>query len=117
MTTQNTIQFREQAFIATNVNVFQGWDVVNGEVSLTDEQYVEILNDLYGDVDVCGMSYGSGSVLVDQDPTAFRCMKGDYEDYIQTDLEDQLDREDESNIEFEIDPDDLPSEDDVEDDE
>lgn len=44
-------------------------------------------------------------------------VKGDYEDYIQTELEDQLDREDASNIEFEIDPDDLPSEDNAEDDE
>ena len=112
-----TITTREQAFSADNVTTFQGWDVVNGEVSLSDSEYVEILNEVYGEVGVCGMTYGSGSILVDQDPTSFRCMKGDHESHIQTELEDQLSREDDSDIEFNIDPDDLPSELDLEDEE
>lgn len=85
---------------ADNVSFFNGYTVSSGEVSISDSDFEDILNELYGDVDVCGLSFGSGSILVDADPTAFRCMKGDYEDGIQTELEDQLEREDSSGIAF-----------------
>lgn len=94
------IKTRAEAFNVDNVVNFKTFDVINGEVSLSDEEFVEILNEMYGEVEVCGMTYGSGSILVDQDPTAFRCMKGDHESYIQTELEEQLGREDDSDIEF-----------------
>ena len=117
MTTQNTFKTRAEAFTADNVNRFNGWDVEGGEVSLSDSEYVETLNDIYGEVYVCGMSYGSGDILQDQDPTAFRCGKADYESGIQTELEEQLEREDDSNIEFEVDPDDVEEEEEQEDEE
>ncbi|UAV84644.1 hypothetical protein PHB09_149 [Pseudomonas phage PHB09] len=85
---------------ADNVSSFNGYTVSGGEVELTDSEYEEILNELYGDVEVCGSSYGSGSLLVDADPVAFRCGKNDYESGIQFELEDQLSRGDSSGIEF-----------------
>lgn len=85
---------------ADNVSAFNGYTVSGGEVSISDSEYEEILNELYGDVQVCGQSFGSGALLVDADPTSFHCMKGDYEDGIQTELEDQLEREDSSGITF-----------------
>lgn len=109
-----TFKTRAEAFTTDNVNQFQGWNVENGEVSLSEAEYIEILNELYGDVSVCGMTYGSGSILVDQDPTAFRCMKGDHESHIQTELEEQLEREDDSDIEFEVHPDEIDEEEDEE---
>lgn len=109
-----TYKTREEAFTAENVNQFQGYDVENGEVSLSDDEYEEVLNELYGTVEVCGMTFDSGSILKDQDPTAFRCGKNDYESSIQTELEDQLSREDDSDIEFEVDPDDIEEEDESE---
>ena len=115
MTTQNTFKTRAEAFTADNVNRFNGFDVEGGEVTLSDAEYVEILNDIYGEVSVCGSMYGSGDILIDQDPCAFRCGKGDYESGIQTELEEQLEREDDSNIEFEIDPDDIEEESDEDD--
>ena len=102
-----TITTREQAFNVDNVTKFKGYDVDGGEVSLSDSEYEGILNELYGEVSVCGGTYGSGSILVDQDPTMFNCMKGDYEYWLQTELEDQLECEDESDIEFEVDPDEI----------
>jgi hypothetical protein len=90
-----------QFWTAENVTRFQGWDVDGGEVTLSDSEYEEILNEIYGDVEVCGYTFGSGSLLVDADPTAFRCGKNDYESGIQTELESQLEREDDSDIEFE----------------
>lgn len=111
MTTQNTFKTRAEAFTADNVTQFNGYDVEGGEVTLSDGEYVEILNELYGEVSVCGHMYDSGSILIDQDPCAFRCGKSDYESHIQTELEEQLEREDDSNIEFNIDPDDVEEED------
>lgn len=112
-----TYKTREEAFCVDNVKTFQGYDVENGEVTLSDSEYEEILNDTYGDVQVCGQTFGSGSILVDADPTAFRCGKADYESGLQTELEDQLSREDDSDIEFEIDPDDIEEEEDESDEE
>lgn len=105
-----TINTRAEAFTADNVTQFNGYDVEGGEVTLSDDEYVEILNDIYGEVSVCGYMYSSGNILIDQDPCAFRCGKADYESGIQTELEEQLEREDDSNIEFEIDPDDIEEE-------
>lgn len=83
-----------------NVKSFRGHDVENGEVTLSNSEYVDFLDEIYGDVQVCGMTFGSGSILESQDPTAFRCGKGDHESQIQTELEEQLENEDDSDIEF-----------------
>lgn len=83
-----------------NVKSFRNYDVVDGEISMSDSEYVDILDEIYGDVQVCGMTFGSGSLLQDADPTAFRCGKGDYESSIQSELEEQLENEDDSDIEF-----------------
>lgn len=83
-----------------NVSSFRGFDVRGGEVSLSNIEYIDFLNEIYGDVEVCSYTYGAGNVLESQDPTAFRCGKGDYESKIQSELEDQLSREDSADIEF-----------------
>lgn len=85
-----------------NVKTFNGYSLhqVGGEIELTDSEYEEVLNDIYGDVEVCGQTFGSGSILVDADPVSFRFMKGDYESQLQSELEEQLNREDSSGIEF-----------------
>ena len=102
-----TIKTRAEAFTADNVTKFNGYDVENGEVCLSEREYSDHLDECYDTVMVCGMSYSAGRVLSEVDPVAFRCGKGDYESGIQAELEEQLDREDDSNIEFEIHPDDV----------
>lgn len=97
-----------------NVSFFRGFDVRGGEVSLSDSEYIDHLNEIYGDVEVCGYTYGAGDVLESQDPVAFRCGKGDYESEIQSELEDQLSREDNADIEF-VDGDEYELSDDEED--
>lgn len=106
-----TITTREQAFTAENITKFRTFDVVNGEVTLSESEYVDVLNEEYGDVSVCGFNYGSGDILLEQSPTTFNCMKSDHEDYLQTELEEQLNQEDESDLEFEVHPDDVVEED------
>lgn len=105
-----TITTREQAFNVDNVTKFKGYDVDGGEVTLTEGEYIDQLDECYDEVSVCGMDYSAGRVLCEVDPVAFRCAKGEYESELQSELERQLDREDESDIEFEVDPDEVEDE-------
>lgn len=102
-----TIKSRAEAFNVNNVLKFQGFDVEGGAVTLTDDEYVSILNSEYESIDVLGNSFGAGDTLLAMDETAFNQMKSEHEDFLQTELEDDLFRERESNIEFEVDPDEI----------
>lgn len=49
------------------------------EIELSDQDYEAVLNDIYGDVEICGLKYSAGRALRELDPVAFRCGKADYE--------------------------------------
>ena len=49
------------------------------EYSCTEYEYDEMLDDVYGDVEICEMNYSSSQALKLLDPTAYRCGKADYE--------------------------------------
>lgn len=91
---------REEFWNIDNVKSFRNFDVDNGEVSLSDSEYVDYLNEIYGSVEVCGQTFDQGDLFKDADPTAFDCGKGDYESQLQSELEKQLDKEDSDDIEF-----------------
>jgi len=38
-----------------------------------DQDYAEMLDECYGDVDICGMLYNTSRTLREVDPTAYRC--------------------------------------------
>lgn len=90
----------QQFWNIENVSTFRSFDIVNGEVSLSNSEYKDFLNEMYGSVTVCGQEFDQGDLLEDADPVAFRCGKSDYESQIQSELEEQLNREDSSDIEF-----------------
>jgi hypothetical protein len=50
------------------------------EKIISEEEFDEFLDDLYGDVSVAGILYPTSQVLKEVDPTAYRCEKADYED-------------------------------------
>ena len=83
-----------------NVRSFRNFDIVNGEVTMEDSEYADLLTEIYGTVEVCGQTFDQGSLLQDADPVAFRCGKSDEESRIQSELESQLENEDDSDIEF-----------------
>jgi len=41
------------------------------EHDITEDEYEEMLNDAYGDVDICGYKYSAGHALKEIDPIAF----------------------------------------------
>lgn len=84
-----------------NVATFQGYDVDNnGEISIPDSDHEEYLTEVYGYVSVCGQEFGAGSLLVDADPVAFRCSKGEREANLESELVAQLENENSDQIEF-----------------
>lgn len=83
-----------------NVDTFRGFNVVNGAVDVSTSEYQDMLNDVHGDVTICGMTYGQGDALEALDPVAFRCGLGDYESDVQAELEEALESGDDSDIEW-----------------
>jgi len=83
-----------------NVQTFRNIDVIDGEVTYSDSEFVEHLTEQYGSVTVCGQTFDSGQVLKECDETVFFQMKNVQEDYLQKELQDQLDSEDSDDIEF-----------------
>ena len=46
-------------------------------IELAEDEYEDMLTEIYGTVTVCGMEYDSGRLLREIDPTAFRCGMSD----------------------------------------
>lgn len=83
-----------------NVASFRGFTVTRGQVNISNDEYRDMLDDAYGDVTICGMTYSAGRALEACDPVAFRIGMGDYESEIQSELEEAIENEDDSNIEW-----------------
>lgn len=53
------------------------------EKEISDEEYMDILNESHGDVEICGMMFASGYALKQLDPIAFSTGANDYADSLQ----------------------------------
>lgn len=53
--------------------------VDNFEVEVSEEDYDNFLDDIHGDVSICGYDYSASEALKSIDPVAYRCGKNDYE--------------------------------------
>lgn len=47
------------------------------EIELTEEEFRDKLDEIYGTVEICGMTFDSGRALQELDPIAFRCALSD----------------------------------------
>lgn len=54
-------------------------DINSFEYSCTEDEFDNYLDETYPDADVCGFTYNASYALKELDPTAYRCMKADYE--------------------------------------
>ena len=50
------------------------------ELDYDEDEIIEMLDEIYGDVEICGMTYSSGQALLELDPIAFRQAKLEIED-------------------------------------
>ena len=87
-----------------NVATFRGMNVTNGEIDDYDA-YDKSL-DSEGTVTVAGMEFNPSRILEELDPVAYRCGYNDWVDSDQSDLEDAIENEDYSEIEWIEEPED-----------
>jgi hypothetical protein len=71
------------------------------EPELDEDEAIDQLNEIYGEVDVCGIKYDAGYLLKEVDPIAFEQARGDLEDSMEHKWEcgncgEQYDSEDEA---------------------
>lgn len=46
-------------------------------IEKTDEEFADSLTEIYGTVEICGMTFDSGRAFQELDPTAFSCAMAD----------------------------------------
>lgn len=83
-----------------NVDTIRGFNVVNGQVYVSESEYCDYIDECYETVQVAGITFDASKVLQECDPVAFRCGLGDYESEIQSELEEAIDNEDDTEIEW-----------------
>ena len=59
---------------------------------LGEDVYDELLNEAYGEIEICGYSYNAALALYRVDPIAYRCGMNDYYDSLYSELVDDLER-------------------------
>lgn len=59
-----------------------------------DDMYNDMLDDCYGEIEICGYSYSASKALRDVDSVAYRCGYLDFCDELQSDIRDELIRMD-----------------------
>lgn len=91
---------KEKFWSVDNVKTFKGYDVDNGEVELSNEEYNDYIDEIYEPVEVAGMTFNVSRILEELDPVAWRCGKGDYESELDSELQAAIDNEDDSEIEW-----------------
>lgn len=85
-------------FTLENVATFRGMNVSSGEIDDCGA-YNESL-DSGGTVTVVGMEFYPSRIIEELDPVAYRCGYNDWVDSYQCDLEDAIENEDYSEIEW-----------------
>jgi hypothetical protein len=60
---------------------------------LTEKDYDEFLDEVYGDVQIAGLKYSTSLALKEIDPVAYRCGFADWESEWEPDEEDEPEEE------------------------
>lgn len=60
--------------------------------NMSDDYYDNMLNDTYGDVNICGCDYSASIALFRVDETAYNCGRCDYNDSLSYDISYEIDR-------------------------
>lgn len=73
------IEKREELLEVKQAIYVKQAEIRNFSYESTDDEYDSYLDELYGDIDVCGYTYSASYALKELDPTAYRCGKVDYD--------------------------------------
>jgi len=106
-TNSHVIVWSATKMSSTQTKIPYNWDTLDDKVTElydaaieefieennTEEAYESELNEIYGDVSVCGYDRPSGAVLREVDPIAFRCGLSDNEDRVRERAEEETDQD------------------------
>lgn len=59
--------------------------------NLDQDLYDEFLDEIHGEVEICGYSYQASLALERVDPIAYRCGFSDFQDMVYSEVKDELD--------------------------
>lgn len=76
----------------TKINTYRGIDIYECE-RYDEDDYRELLDDIYGGVEIAGLTYSTSDALESVDPVAFRCGFSDAQEYYYTVDHEDLDGE------------------------
>ena len=62
-------------------------EIMELELKLTEDAYDELLDEIYGDIDVCGVDMPASQVLNEVDPIRYNVGKSDYDSEHQPNLD------------------------------
>ena len=65
----------------------RAYELENNE---NEDEYNDMLNDVYGDIDIAGMMYNVATILKEVDPTAYRCGHSDFNDSLLSDVNNEI---------------------------
>ena len=69
-------------------------DVENAVDRYAEETFDDFLDDNWGEIDVCGLTYRPSVILKNTDPIAYRCSIADYSSYLFEEVEEvEIDEE------------------------
>jgi len=80
------------------LQILQNGNVTEYSERELEEQYRDMLDDVYGEIDICGYKYPAGKALADIDPTAFRGGLLDYTSSETVMIEDRYFNKDEADM-------------------
>lgn len=60
-----------------------------------EEEYDDMLDDVYGEIDVCGYKYYAGRLLQEIDPVAYNCGHSDYNNSLLSDIQSEIEEKEE----------------------
>lgn len=87
------------------------------EYESSEDEYDSHLDDVYGQVEICGYTYGAAYALKELDPTAYRCGKSDHDSSMDLDdipeykaLTDELEELENQRDDLEVEIEDLEAE-------
>ena len=68
--------------------------------NLEEDGYIDMLNECYGPVELCGMTYDAAHVLESVDPIAYRCGFSDWQDSQYSDILWTLEHMEDGGVEY-----------------
>ena len=86
-------------YIIDGTETFDSASAAAGYITdnMGEDIYEEMLDECYGEIDVCGYSYSASYALRELDPVAYRCGMADYYDSLSGDIENDLDGADDGD--------------------